>query len=121
MKKRVFELEGAELDYWVARAIGHDAEIGQYTESGNPVCRIKDWNRPGTRVNGSRFEPSTDWAHGGPIIEYEAIGFHPISDAEWMAEEHITCCRGRGLTPLVAAMRALVASKFGQDVPLLHA
>jgi hypothetical protein len=49
-------------------------------------------------------------------LEEYAIGFHPISDAEWQAEEHITCCTGRGPTPLIAAMRAFVARKFGETV-----
>lgn len=107
---RVSELSGAPLDHWVARAMGYKyAGLVPYElcgtwyagESDGGIC---DWS------------PSENWAQAGPIIEDNAIGFYPISDAEWMAEEHITARTGRGPTPLIAAMRAYVASKFGDEV-----
>lgn len=122
---KVSELQGADLDYWVAKAIGHDPEIGAWTLSGEPLCRIKDWNRPGTLVNGRRFEPHRDWQHGGPIIERERINlyfeYHPDHPQVWhaMSDEkpRIHAATATGETPLLAAMRCFVASKFGPEVP----
>jgi hypothetical protein len=61
---------------------------------------------------------STEWAHGGPIIEREGIellceslGFRwvamPQKGPEW-----------RGPTPLVAAMRCYVAACLGDEVEI---
>ena len=65
------------------------------------------------------YEPATDWAQGGPIIEREMIELVPRSPALWDAmyrEQHIP---NDGPTPLIAAMRCYVASKLGDtvDVP----
>lgn len=70
---------------------------------------------------------STDWAHGGPIIEREEIGIKrnsPCSDGrQWEASPSITAKGaggkwGYGPTPLVAAMRCYVASKLGEEVEI---
>jgi hypothetical protein len=121
------ELSGALLDYWVAKAIGHDPEMGAWTLTGEPLCRIRDWNRPGTLVNGKRFEPHKDWAHGGPIIDREEMAFQrermedgsPIYFARAGAYGE-TRCESSGPTHLIAAMRAIVASKYGNEVPDLE-
>lgn len=91
--KRVAELEGAELDYWVYRAAGGKRDI-----------------KP---ITASRFSPSTWWADGGPIIERERISItdrrdHWFADAPGVSEV--------GPTPLIAAMRAFVASRLGKEV-----
>lgn len=114
--KRVADLEGAELDLWVAKADGVDAVLSDACADGSRdavtfYCRDHDGI-----LDGRCYRPSKHWGDGGPLLEKYAIGFHPISDAEWQAEEHITCCTGRGATPLIAAMRAFVASKFGETV-----
>jgi hypothetical protein len=71
------------------------------------------------------YHPSTDWSHGGPIIEQEEIGIKrnsPCSDGrQWEASPSITAKGaggkwGYGPTPLVAAMRCYVASKLGDSV-----
>mgnify|MGYP003332887567 FL=1 len=71
------------------------------------------------------FNYCTDWAQGGPIIEMERIelsflGFDEIDEALpiWNACKYV---RGvlnekQGPTPLIAAMRCYVASKFGDEV-----
>ena len=70
---------------------------------------------------------STDWTHGGPIIEREAISiaadtagmfdtfvwFASVDDILVDAEDAIGV---RGPTPLIAAMRCYVASKLGDEV-----
>ncbi|CAB4159260.1 Bacteriophage P22, NinX [uncultured Caudovirales phage] len=64
---------------------------------------------------------STNWAHGGPIIEREAINLRALGSALWEAE---TWSAGGdqylldGTTPLIAAMRCYVASKLGDEVQL---
>jgi len=107
--KRVAELEGVELSLWAGRADGADFR---------PDCNQGEYIITGghSGITPEVYSPHEDWAQAGPLLEEYAIGFHPISDAEWQAEEHITCCTGRGPTPLIAAMRAFVASKFGDTV-----
>lgn len=75
--------------------------------------------------DGLIFAPSTNWAHGGPIIERERItveflrwdnvdGALPV----WLATriERHSVCEAEGFSPLIAAMRCFVASKLGADV-----
>lgn len=70
------------------------------------------------------FNPSADWAIGGPIIQRESIHLTPDDSGGWWAERRIFNSGGpafqtsydraviaRGPTPLIAAMRAFVASK----------
>ena len=76
---------------------------------------------------GWKYNPSTDWAQGGPIIEMERIelsflGFDEIDEALpiWNACKYV---RGvlkeeQGPTPLIAAMRCYVASKLGNEVEI---
>jgi len=111
---RVNELIGAQLDHWVARANGWTF---------GPPHKIHEfdvWRDSAGKITGTipaqAYKPSKNWDQGGLIMGEHAIGFHPISDAEWLAEEHVTACTGRGPTPLIAAMRAYVASKFGDEV-----
>jgi hypothetical protein len=62
------------------------------------------------------FKPSTDWAQGGPIIEREKIGFKYTGAAmefvAWVNGELSTVHDHYGPTPLIAAMRCYVASKW---------
>lgn len=71
------------------------------------------------------FSPSTNWAHGGPIIEREGIGIQYIpagtSQGWWAIKDSTFHDRSgpdevRGETPLVAAMRCYVASVLGDEV-----
>jgi hypothetical protein len=64
---------------------------------------------------------STDWAHGGPIIEREKIEIYPIGNGEWCAKKvdidgDLMCLYGD--TPLIAAMRCYVASKLGDNIEI---
>ena len=64
---KVSELSGALLDYWVARAEGKVLSSEWDTSRTDGVLI-------GTGEGDlERFAPSTDWAHGGPIIEREQI------------------------------------------------
>lgn len=126
---KVCDLSGALLDYWVLRAEGwvddrlQDMQLtrnGEYCIAGAA---------PKHAVSGHCWRsPSTDWAVAGPLIEREEISVY--ASVDWKSErqhsllhwvgvcERIFTRRGYiGPTPLVAAMRAFVASKFGEEVP----
>jgi hypothetical protein len=121
----VSTLEGGKLDEAVARALGWTewAEFG--TCGGLPVWRTTNAD-PDTveSPTHSRFRPSVDWETGGRIIErerisvlaqltaYSGIAVNKV-DRTWQAEME-GGERFDGSTPLIAAMRAFVASK--QDV-----
>lgn len=115
--KRVSDLSGAELDCWVAMAAGGESpRIGI-----GGVCVVAY----GHTLH--RFCPSTAWTHGGPIIERERIGVWPGTEEQ--PHHHVwTACipsddgtfddlkECYGATPLEAAMRAFVASVYGEEV-----
>lgn len=64
------------------------------------------------------YRPSSDWSLGGPIIECDRIQLYTAGD-EWLAK--VNCLAnnlGVAPTPLVAAMRAYVASKSGDSVDI---
>ena len=69
--------------------------------------------------HGKTYQPSTNWAQGGPIIEREKIDIGPYRGA-WRAARHVstTPIYGYGPTPLIAAMQCYVASVLGEDVEL---
>ena len=63
----------------------------------------------------SAYNPSTDWAHGGQIIDRERIAIKPFKDGgEWLAK--LRTHQHDGPTPLIAAMRCFVASRLGDEV-----
>lgn len=116
MKHKVSELEGTLLDAAVAKAAGFPLD--------------GDGDRLDERTNGgapSPFHPSTDWRDGGPIIERERINVewgpdrgepYDIWQAHIYGESVNKWSEGEGDTPLIAAMRAYCASKFGEEVEL---
>lgn len=111
MKHRVDELEDSLLDAAVAQA------EGLYFELRNGRCGVsKDAGDPLER----RFEPSSNWEQGGPIIERERIVIAWENGEPWAAVygPGMQVRRTFGPTPLVAAMRAFVRYKLGEDVEL---
>nr|WP_277405089.1 phage protein NinX family protein [Burkholderia sp. Ac-20349] len=125
-------MTGAQLDLWVARAEGKCYTTNP-REWGNAL--INDLGRLSIAKTSwdcaKYFEPSSNWGHGGPIIERERIAIWR-GDAGWSAilpganggaypgDSHYIDARDddcvSGSTPLIAAMRAYVASKFGDEV-----
>jgi hypothetical protein len=99
------ELGGAALDWAVAKAWQHVYSDGALIEA------VK-----------TGFNPSSNWAHGGEIIEREKIALLGVDSDEWEAWVYFdrgeVLCRTFGTTPLIAAMRCYVASKLGDDVNL---
>lgn len=114
---KVSELSGAALDYWVAQAEGVKVAIPSIWKDCEEPCyaekrhiRTFPWGPPS-------YEPSKDWAIGGPILEDNAIGVIAISDAEWLACEQSTHFQARGPSYLIAGMRARVMATYGEEVP----
>lgn len=109
LRKSVFELSGAELDYAVARAAGLRCELqspDKCTFSGSDEL----------------FEPSVNWMQGGPIIEIAQLRVEPPSRGMklWSASapSHSTGANEWGATLLEAAMRCFVALKLGPEIAL---
>jgi hypothetical protein len=115
------DLSGTLLDYWVAHAEGFDPIDGRTIPKGEFMWKAR------RAVSGSvgwmSHKFSRDWTLGGPIIERENLlvapngtpgsGWHSRvkTTAGFLSDESL------GPTPLVAAMRAYVASKYGDEVP----
>lgn len=119
---KVSELSGALLDYWVAQGEGHSVRLVD-----DAVVFYTGGDDTGFKERrGAQYSPSTEWADGGPIIEREriTIAWQPMK-GEWMAglieTENGSMLEFRWLgfneSPLVAAMRAYIASEFGAEVP----
>jgi hypothetical protein len=116
MKIKTEDLTGAALDWAVAKCMGY-VEQGVY---GPPEFRDSEVYLCycGAVLN-SCYSPTTDWAQGGPIIERERISirqwtnvplvhaYMPQDDAPWVSD---------GTSPLIAAMRAYVSSRLGDEV-----
>lgn len=120
------ELTGVLLDYWVAKAEGIDFVMRR----GNPSLVFEFNPEMAAHEHDAKewkcyvyYQPSTSWAQGGPIIDREKIdAMHIRRYKSWTAridmrslEEPPYTCRGE--TFLIAAMRAYVGSKFGEEVP----
>jgi hypothetical protein len=126
MITKASELSGAALDWAVAKANGYDYEVvdgAVLTGSTIPITDESD-DFYGCHTD-ETYNPSTDWAQGGPIIERKWLDITPWpneSDEElrWQCKQHDSIdCVAFGPTPLIAAMRCYVASKLGDtvDVP----
>jgi hypothetical protein len=130
MKHKTSELEGALLDAAVAKAEGAVIEPVWLD-----VSTIEDASRGERRqvlgAPGRALDYSTDWRHGGPIIERERITVQPERrgdlENEWGDQPErvigweVRRCGVRiayGPTFLVCAMRAYVASRLGDEVDL---
>lgn len=134
MKYKVADLEGALLDAAVAKAEGWvfcqfpGAPQGATSYWWEPIDQGSD----GLRMEGRDRTPppfSTSWTLGGPIIERERIAIWR-QDGAWsagvsddslgaMAHDSFAALNTHGAeTPLVAAMRARVRAKLGDEVEL---
>ncbi|MBB5547562.1 phage protein NinX family protein [Paraburkholderia fungorum] len=109
---KVSELEGTLLDYWVARAEGLTKKGRWWCRDGAEWCTVE------------HFNPSARWEVGGPILERSLISvlYGPVDSIEapgyWTGFIRPSDDIGfDASTPLVAGMRARVASWFGEEVP----
>lgn len=121
------DLIGPALDWAVAKAEGLPLKLDPMGFRGaDPTAPQSGWwvwyAQPASMIVGRTpgYSPSTDWAQGGPIIERERIETRYDRTGRfsepWIAttlERMIT-----GPTPLIAAMRCLVAFKLGPTVDI---
>lgn len=99
------ELTGTALDWAVAEA----SETPIY-RSGKTLTRMD--------MDGQHYwQPSTNWAQGGPIIEREKITWDGMAARIFVPERNCSICV-YGPTILIAAMRCYVASKLGDEVEI---
>lgn len=150
MNYKTADLMGELLDAAVAKAggwqlVGHKDHSKPFHRPSKdyPGSVINDWEQKGPHPrwvspDGSqvvylcacRHEKgedalpafSTEYAHGGPIIERERIELKPwkvelAHMAKWTAKA-LDGSECRGDTYLIAAMRAFVSSKLGDEVEL---
>lgn len=127
MKVKVSEASGPVLDWLVATCLYSD----EYDKDRVFLYHSGfDWAKHTVRVANQntctydlsfQWEPSTDWAQGGPIIDRERIATVP-SAPHWVARIKKPVdplgdwLQMNGPTPLIAAMRCYVASKLGEEV-----
>ena len=120
MKHKVSELDGALLDAAVAKVLGLHEVDGFWCRCDVPAMA------PLPLVSVLHWRPSADWDQGGPIIERERIGTGFCESGpfagKWFGQyddERLGGnCHQIGDSPLIAAMRAYVASRFGEEVEL---
>lgn len=110
MKIKVSEATTEQLDELVAKAVGLEVKRG---DSGI-LYTINDYTP-------HVYSPTQYWAQGGPIIERKKLCIDIDSAGVWLSwtkqnyddePRHMVS----GPTPLIAAMRCLVASKLGDEV-----
>ena len=111
MKIKVSQATNLQIDWAVAHCQNLQLQTEQY------VVGVAG-------EDGTYYQPSTDWAQGGPIIEQEKIGIlfyvdHIPDDADepiWVAS-----CGGEralGDTPLIAAMRCYVILELDNEIDI---
>ena len=121
MKHRTDELTGRLLDEAVFRAEG-------LAETRSTIIRMTNFGsgRGGALVSNNVPAYSSDWAHGGPIIDREKIGtFFIEEESQWRAgidmhgyTPEFNKAEVHGPTLLIAAMRAFVSARMGAEVDL---
>lgn len=120
---QVTELDGATLDYWVAKAEGFE-----FAKVEDDMCWVTWVDCPehpsDTGAVDEAYSASTDWMIAGPIIEREYINVVHGNDATvdhpgtWTAYAGVGHeCGAHGASLLTAAMRAFVTLKIGATVP----
>jgi hypothetical protein len=120
---QVAELDGAALDYWVAKAEGFE-----FAKIEDDLCWVTWVDCPEhpseTGAVDEAYSASTDWMIAGPIVERELISIVNDGSMDQDGLGHWTAFVGtdrdageNGPTILTAAMRAFVAYKMGKQVP----
>lgn len=119
------ELEGKALDWAVAIAEGWQPDRpaeGQLKKDG--LIILVGTHKPESMKRFS-YSPSTSWISGGPLIEKYMASIILEGSNWWAGFQAITQSmfgmgfdgeEATGPTPLIAACRAIVASKLGDTV-----
>ena len=122
---KVSELIGPALDWAVAHCEGFDlsgCSVSKVCSAADPNYAFykSSWDKGGNY----QYMPSTNWYQGGPLIEKNEMSLirYRVSSGPvfWEALVGFDGEPGnavqRGPTMLIAAMRCLVASKFGDEI-----
>lgn len=120
------EMIGAQLDWAVAKCEGFGTNYGNQMDirkdiNGKVSCLLAPINREYVMWN-----PTRNWAQGGPIIEREGLYLRANdTNTKWACGALSINTRDKSPgplywadTPLVAAMRCYVASKLGDEVEI---
>lgn len=154
MLTKTSELTGRALDLAVARIhpactglefglvdgflCGYDPNEASQSDGGVALFIVPQLTGPGGHIRAkrrflfaSRWNPSDDWAQGGPLLEMERIETRFFYDTRphhgvkptghWRARKHQENnqpWKGQGPTVLIAAMRCYVACKVGDEVDI---
>jgi hypothetical protein len=143
MKHKTAELEGGALDAAVAMVEGLSVAVPPiWKNCEHPKLALKE-NIKLYPYGPPSYSPSTDWDQGGRIIEREGIaiyldtcfglsaqpmwiaGFDPTAELSQQYSENTGGWpmidmkhSAAGPTPLIAAMRAFVAARLGDEVEI---
>lgn len=131
MMYRTSELSGARLDQAVAKACGYlydknidDDFVVTFLDQAVVPRPPEHVHREACRIviegQERSFCPSSEWSHGGPIIEREGISVYKdgVDSLTWCAFVGDNEWPHRAERPLVAAMRAFVDDRLGAQVEL---
>lgn len=118
---KVSELTGPALDWAVAKCEGWAPELRR-----DPDGQVIGVKFLGNRSDYRWFLPSTNWWQGGRILEQNRIdilGCVYGPEGDWTASIPRKNMVGwriiqTGPTPLIAALRCYVASKFGDTIEI---
>lgn len=123
VKKPVSELEGAQLDWAVAVADGQGDDVWlsgfEDVEDAETLERVpRRWCMVKCPYDGEKaFMPSEEWVEAGHIIQREQISILWVPQhGQWESGYDCEQNEGCGDTPMIAAMRAFVTCKLGDEV-----
>lgn len=116
----VSELTGDWLNYWVARAEGHEWRCHWMLEKSG----IREWQSYEQAWGAPTPPYLTEWEFGGHLIQTYHLAVAPHENgwmarseySFWAVDESLADWVARGNTPLEAICRAVVRAKFGDEV-----
>jgi hypothetical protein len=120
MKVKTANLIDQALDWAVAKA----KDLKWFlTTPDKYLCVWKICSLTGEPEGSCSYDPSTNWAQGGPIVDGMMASGLQLKATD-RAEPHYKCAASLsqpygfyfGPTPLISAMRCFVASKLGDEV-----
>lgn len=106
------DLTGPALDWAVAKC---DMEL---VDDGGQVHVVNGWVVVYDDGQVEPWSPSTNWAQGGPLLDFHMLTVGPAENEGYEAysypKEHSPAYWGE--TPLEAAMRCIVAAAVGDEI-----
>lgn len=129
---KISELTGGILDYWVAKAteeihnlVIHNGRVA-YEQKFDPEIHCHDSCQDMMKC-WTYYHPSSDWSQFGPLIEKYRVELNigHTGNYSWLAtifdyqtrdKNKLIIAKQRDMSPLVAACRCIVASKYGDTV-----